>query len=77
MFIVLSILALQAQRLRHSFEDVLTKCFEAEISLKEITETLMNDTTKEDSELSGIYPPEFEYLLSSIFVEANTPSVIF
>ncbi|KAI3447886.1 hypothetical protein Pfo_004551 [Paulownia fortunei] len=64
----------KAQRLRRSFEDAVRKCFEAEISLKEITKILMNDTTKDDeSVLPRIYPPEFEYLLSAIFVEANTP----
>lgn len=53
------------------------KCGEAEISLKEMTEILMKDTKKDDGGLSGIYPPEFEYLLSSIFVEAtNTPAVL-
>ncbi|KAK4405398.1 hypothetical protein Sango_0546300 [Sesamum angolense] len=36
----------------------------------------MTDTTKDDDEekLPHIYPPAFEYLLSAIFVEADTPS---
>ncbi|KAK4424006.1 hypothetical protein Salat_1594000 [Sesamum alatum] len=66
----------KAQRLRHSFEDVVVqKCCDAEISMKEITEKLMTDTTKDDQEelLPHIYPPAFEYLLSAIFVEADTP----
>ncbi|KAG8364456.1 hypothetical protein BUALT_Bualt19G0130700 [Buddleja alternifolia] len=65
----------KAERLRHSFEEVMRKYCEAEISMEDITEKLMNDTTKDDeSKLPHIYPPEFEYLLSSIFVEAaDTP----
>lgn len=69
-------LDLQAERLRHGFEDVLGKTIETEISSKEMTEMLMKDTTKDEGELPGIYPREFEYLASSIFVELNTPSVI-
>ncbi|KAL0386816.1 UNVERIFIED_CONTAM: hypothetical protein Sradi_2563400 [Sesamum radiatum] len=66
----------KAQRLRQSFEDVVQKCCDAEISMEEITEKLMTDTTKDDDEqeLPHIYPPAFEYLLSAIFVEADTPS---
>ncbi|EYU40478.1 hypothetical protein MIMGU_mgv1a011731mg [Erythranthe guttata] len=66
----------KAERLRHSFEDVVRKRIEGEISLKEMSGTLMNDTTKDEDEskLPRIYPPEFEYLLSAIFVEADTPS---
>ncbi|KAL8553155.1 hypothetical protein ACS0TY_001701 [Phlomoides rotata] len=68
----------KAQRLRHGFEDVVGKCGEAEISLKEMTEILMKDTRKDKGGISGIYTPEFEYLLSSIFVEAtNTPEVLY
>ncbi|XP_047955754.1 transport and Golgi organization 2 homolog [Salvia hispanica] len=64
----------KAQRVRRCFEDVLGKYSEAEISLKEITKMVMNDTTKDDSDLPGIYSREFEYLTSSIFVEADTAS---
>ncbi|KAL7125543.1 hypothetical protein ABFS83_14G124600 [Erythranthe nasuta] len=66
----------KAERLRHSFEDVVRKRLEGEISLKEMSGTLMNDTTKDEDEskLPRIYPPEFEYRLSAIFVEADTPS---
>lgn len=64
----------KAQRLRNSFEDVVKKGFEGEISVKGITESLMNDTTKDDeSELPGIYPPDYEHPASAIFVVANTP----
>ncbi|KAL0291461.1 UNVERIFIED_CONTAM: hypothetical protein Scaly_2636600 [Sesamum calycinum] len=40
----------KAQRLRQSFEDVVQKCCDAEISMEEITEKLMTDTTKDDDE---------------------------
>lgn len=63
----------KAQRLRHSFKDMLDKYGEAEISIEEMTANLMRDTTKDDeSKLPHIYPPEFECQLSSIFVEADT-----
>ncbi|KAL3618094.1 hypothetical protein CASFOL_038415 [Castilleja foliolosa] len=64
----------KAQRLRCSFKDAVEKCFDDEISLKAITEALMNDTSKDDeNELPGILSPAFEYPLSAIFVEADTP----
>ena len=67
---------MQAQRLEKSFKDLLDDYGETEILLKEMPEKLMRDTTKDDeSRLSGIYPPEFEYQLSSIFVDCETPSV--
>ncbi|CAI9764302.1 unnamed protein product [Fraxinus pennsylvanica] len=63
----------KAQRLRHSFKDMLDKFGEAEISIEEMIANLMRDTTKDDeSKLPHIYPPEFECQLSSIFVEADT-----
>ncbi|CAA2974443.1 Hypothetical predicted protein [Olea europaea subsp. europaea] len=63
----------KAQRLMHSFKDMLDKYGEAEISIEEMTANLMRDTTKDDeSKLPHIYPPEFECQLSSIFVEADT-----
>ncbi|KAL3843313.1 hypothetical protein ACJIZ3_000716 [Penstemon smallii] len=67
----------KAQRLRNSFEEAVNKCGEAEISVKEMTRKLMNDTTKDEDEskLPRIYPPEFEYHLSAIFVEADTALV--
>lgn len=77
MFNALRALVLQARRLKCGFEDVLGKFSEAEISLKEITKMVMKDTTKDDSELTGIYSRDFEYNLSAIFVDADTASVIF
>lgn len=63
----------QAQRLRTNFEDILNKSGEAEVSVEEITEKLMKDTTKDDDpgKLPQIYPREFEYQLSSIFIDAH------
>ncbi|XP_057965976.1 uncharacterized protein LOC131156364 isoform X2 [Malania oleifera] len=47
-----------------------------EVPMKEMVEKLMMDTVKDEEESlrPGIYPPRREYLLSSIFVEADTPS---
>ncbi|PIN15703.1 hypothetical protein CDL12_11639 [Handroanthus impetiginosus] len=64
----------KAERLRRSFEDVVEKYFEAEISMKDMSKLLMNDTTKDDeSELPGIRPADFEYPASAVFVETDTP----
>ncbi|XP_051144328.1 uncharacterized protein LOC127260590 [Andrographis paniculata] len=65
----------KALRLRRSFEDVIGKCFEGEISVKDMTEGIMKDTNKDDEcELPGILSPDYEYAASAIFVEANLPS---
>ncbi|EPS71476.1 hypothetical protein M569_03282, partial [Genlisea aurea] len=64
----------KAQRLLHSFEEAV-KLMKTEVSLPELAEILKDTRKDSDSkQLPGIYPPEFEYLLSSIFVEASTPS---
>lgn len=64
----------KVQRLLCSFEDAVIKCSDSEISIEEISEKLMNNTTKdEESKLPRIYPPEFEYHLSAIFIEVDTP----
>ncbi|KAL3539150.1 hypothetical protein ACH5RR_002516 [Cinchona calisaya] len=65
----------KAQRLEQSFKDLMDKYGEGEVPLKEMSEKLMKDTTKDDeSKLPQIYPPEWEYHLSSIFVDAQTPT---
>ncbi|XP_071926750.1 uncharacterized protein [Coffea arabica] len=65
----------KAQRLEKSFKDLMDKYGEGEIPLKEMSEKLMNDTTKDDeSKLPQIYPPEWEYHSSSIFVDADMPT---
>lgn len=66
----------QAERLRHSFKEQLDEYGEAELPIKELVEKLMTNTIKDDeSLLPGIYPPEREYQLSAIFIEADTPLV--
>ncbi|CAK9177920.1 unnamed protein product [Ilex paraguariensis] len=64
----------KATRLKDSFEDLLNKYGEGEAPIKEMTGELMRNMIKdEESMLPAIYPPEWEYHLSSIFVEAETP----
>ncbi|CDP04888.1 unnamed protein product [Coffea canephora] len=61
-------------KIGQSFKDLMDKYGEGEIPLKEMSEKLMNDTTKDDeSKLPQIYPPEWEYHSSSIFVDADMP----
>ncbi|KAI6700949.1 hypothetical protein NL676_015273 [Syzygium grande] len=63
----------KAVRLRSNFEKILEKCGGGEFPAEDMAEELMTDTTKADkTTLPGIYSEEFEYSLSSIFVEANT-----
>ncbi|XP_076956447.1 uncharacterized protein LOC143631632 [Bidens hawaiensis] len=60
----------KAQRLKQGFKDLLNQYGEGEIPIKEMVDTLMVNTVKDDiSMLPGIYTPEFEYQLSSIFVK--------
>lgn len=51
---------------------------ESEIPLESAGKQLMKDTTKDEERnlLPGIYAPEREYRLSSIFVEADEDSVL-
>lgn len=66
----------QAERLRHNFKDFLDKYGERELPMKEMVEILMTNTVKDDeSMLPKIYSAEFEYQLSSIFVDTDTPLV--
>ncbi|KAL3722829.1 hypothetical protein ACJRO7_035091 [Eucalyptus globulus] len=63
----------KAVRLRTNFEKFLEKHGGGELLAKEMADTLMTDATKADkTTLPGIYSIEFEYPLSSIFVEVNT-----
>lgn len=67
---------MQAERLRHNFKDFLDKYGERELPMKEMVEILMTNTVKDDeSMLPKIYSAEFEYQLSSIFVDTDTPLV--
>ncbi|KAF8406713.1 hypothetical protein HHK36_008805 [Tetracentron sinense] len=64
-----------AERLGQNFKALLDKCGEGEVPMKEMIEELMKDTVKADkSMLPQIYPPEWEFNSSSIFVEIDTPS---
>lgn len=73
---ILSFLFLQAQRLRLSFKEQLGKYGKGEIPVKEMVERLMRDTVKADeSKLPRICSLDWEFNLSSIFVEVDTPMV--
>ncbi|XP_060961595.1 uncharacterized protein LOC133031865 isoform X1 [Cannabis sativa] len=66
----------KAQRLELRFKEELTKYHESEIPVKEMVEKLMRDKVKADkSELPGICALDWEFNLSSIFVEVDTPLV--
>lgn len=61
----------KAQRLEHSFRDSLNLYGDGELPVNEMVDKLMRNTVKDDlSKLPQIYPPEFEYQLSSVFVDA-------
>ncbi|KAL9272112.1 Transport and Golgi organization 2-like protein [Drosera capensis] len=63
----------KAERLAHNFEELLNAYGSEEVDPHLMVQKLMTDSTKEASMLPGVYPPEFEYQLSSIFVECDTP----
>ncbi|XP_023904487.1 uncharacterized protein LOC112016195 [Quercus suber] len=64
----------KAQRLGLSFKERLAKHGKGEIPLKEMVEKLMRDTVKADeSKLPHICSLDWEFNLSSIFVEVDTP----
>lgn len=57
-------------------KDLLDKYGESEIPVKEVLEKLMRDKVKADkSRLPGICSIDWEFNLSSIFVEIDTPLV--
>ncbi|KAI3804066.1 hypothetical protein L1987_32234 [Smallanthus sonchifolius] len=59
----------KAQRLEHGFKDLLDEYGVGEIPINEMVDKLMGNTVKDDiSMLPPIYSPEFEYQLSSVFV---------
>ncbi|KAK9070838.1 hypothetical protein SSX86_009406 [Deinandra increscens subsp. villosa] len=59
----------KAQRLEHGFKDLLDEYGVGEIPIKDMVDKLMGNTVKDDiSMLPRIYAPEFEYQLSSVFV---------
>lgn len=64
----------KAQRLEHHFSNLLNIYVNGECPIREFAEKLMKNTVKDDERmLPSIYPPEWEYQLSSIYVEAETP----
>lgn len=65
----------KAERLLQNFKEIMNTYGEGEVPANEMVQRLMRDTTKADkSSLPGIYSPEFEYQLSSIYIEAtDTP----
>ncbi|KDP36783.1 hypothetical protein JCGZ_08074 [Jatropha curcas] len=64
----------KAQRLEVKFKEQLDKYGEGEIQVEEMVEKLMKDRVKaEKSKLPGICSLDWEYNLSSIFVEVDTP----
>lgn len=62
----------KSQRLECSFKQLLDEYGEAEIPIGRAAERIMRDVSKEDSNLPGIYPLEWEYQLSSIFIDTKT-----
>ncbi|RAL53187.1 hypothetical protein DM860_006859 [Cuscuta australis] len=66
----------KAQRLRRGLKLVLEEYGESEIPVESTAKELMQDTTRDEDEndLPGILSPEFEFQLSSIFVEIESPS---
>ncbi|WMV14044.1 hypothetical protein MTR67_007429, partial [Solanum verrucosum] len=60
-----------SQRLEYSFKQLLDEYGESEIPIGHAAERIMRDLAKEDSNLPGIYSPECEYQLSSIFVDTE------
>ncbi|KAK1559799.1 hypothetical protein Q3G72_018409 [Acer saccharum] len=64
----------KAQRLGDNYRELLDEYGENELPMEEMIEKLMRNTTKDDeSSLPGIFPPEREYNLSSIFIDTETP----
>lgn len=64
----------KAQRLHHNFKELIHTHGEGELHADEMVKKLMMDTSKADeSSLPGLYPLHFEYQLSSIYVDTDTP----
>ena len=74
--LILFLPLLQALRLEFSFKEHVAKYGEGEIPVKEVIQKLMKDKVKADkSSLPRICSPDWEFNLSSIFVEVETPLV--
>lgn len=62
--------------MEHGFRDLLNEYGAGEIPIKEMVDKLMGNTVKDDvSMLPRIYSPEFEYELSSVFVNTVSTKV--
>ncbi|CAN1156569.1 Transport and Golgi organization 2 homolog [Linum perenne] len=67
----------KAERLSRGFKEFMDKYGEQEeLPVKLIAETLMMNTIKDEDRtlLPGVYAPDYEYQLSSIFVDMDSPS---
>nr|KJB22551.1 hypothetical protein B456_004G053800 [Gossypium raimondii] len=64
----------KAQRLGKGFKQMLNRYGKNEVNVKEMVEKLMKDKVKANkSKLPGICALDMEFILSSIFVEMDTP----
>ncbi|OWM80507.1 hypothetical protein CDL15_Pgr019787 [Punica granatum] len=65
----------KAQRLRDGFKELLDRHGHSELPAKEMACGLMMSTIKDEDQslLPGIYPPEFEFPASSVFVDFDSP----
>ncbi|OVA19577.1 Protein of unknown function DUF833 [Macleaya cordata] len=65
----------KARRLSQNFKELLGRYGEKEVPVKDMVEELMKDTVKADDEskLPKVCSPDWEFKLSSVFVEAETP----
>lgn len=67
---------MQAKRLEQTFKEELRGYGESEIPAKQMIEKLMRDKVKaEQSELPHICAIDWEFNLSSVFVQVDTPLV--
>lgn len=68
---------MQALRLKQHFTGFLNMHGNDECPIWEMSEKIMRDTVKDEKEmLPGIFPPEWEYQLSSIYVDIELPQVV-
>ncbi|KAK1373746.1 Ser/Thr-rich T10 in DGCR region [Heracleum sosnowskyi] len=64
----------KAQRVKQHFTNFLNMYANDECPIGEMSEKIMRDTIKDEKEmLPGIFPPEWEHQLSSIYVDIETP----
>ena len=67
----------KAERLLGNFKELMNTYGEGKVHANEMVQRLMRDTTKADkSSLPGIYALEFEYQLSSIYIDATDTALV-